>query len=94
MKPSLQIGIVGDLDAQRISHVATERALAHAAQALALPVTIKWVPTPLLDGPDVDGLLVPYDALWCSPGSPYRSTAGAHAGIRYARERNVPFLGT
>ena len=47
-----------------------------------------------LDGAGAAARLAGYDALWCSPGSPYRSTAGAQAGIRHARERGVPFLGT
>ena len=94
MKQALKVGIVGDHDPQRLSHVATVEALHHAAQALALPLTVEWVPTPSLDGPDVEDRLAPYDALWCSPGSPYRSTEGAHAGIRYAREQEIPFLGT
>lgn len=94
MKDKLNVGIIGDRDPQRLSHIATEQALGHAAQALALPLQVEWVPTPSLDGPDVDARLVSYDALWCSPGSPYRSTAGAHAGIRYAREQDIPFIGT
>ena len=94
MKQTLKIGIIGDHDPERLSHIATEEALGHAAQALALCPEIEWVPTPSLDGPDVEARLAPYDALWCSPGSPYRSTDGAHAGIRYARERDIPFLGT
>jgi len=32
--------------------------------------------------------------VWCTPGSPYRSEAGALRAIRHARERRVPFLGT
>ena len=94
MEQAIQVGIIGDHDSQRLSHAATEAALGHAAQALALPLEIAWVPTPSLDGPGVEARLAPYDALWCSPGSPYRSAAGAHAGIRYARERDVPFFGT
>ena len=94
MKHTLQIGIIGDHDPQRLSHVATEEALSHAAQALALSIEIHWVPTPSLDGLDVGARLAPFDALWYSPGSPYRSAAGAHAGIRHARERDVPFIGT
>ena len=94
MKQALKVGIIGDHDPQRLSHAATVEALHHAAQALALPLAVEWVPTPALDGPGVEARLAPYDALWCSPGSPYRSTAGAHAGIRYAREQEVPFLGT
>ena len=94
MKDKLKVGIIGDHDPQRLSHVATVEALHHAAQGLALPLEVAWVPTPALDGPDVAARLAPFDALWCSPGSPYRSTTGAHAGIRYAREQDVPFLGT
>jgi len=94
VKNRLQVGILGDRDPQRLSHVVTEQALEHAAQALDLTLTVEWIPTPALDGPDAGARLAPYDALWCSPGSPYRSAAGAHTGIRYAREQNVPFLGT
>jgi len=94
MKQTLKVGIVGDRDPERLSHVATEQALAHAAQALARPLAVEWVPTPTLDGTDVEKHLEPYDALWCAPGSPYKSAPGAHAGIRYARERGIPFLGT
>jgi CTP synthase (UTP-ammonia lyase) len=94
MKQTLKVGIVGDRDPRRLSHVATEQALAHAAQALGRLLEVTWVPTPALDGPDVDARLAPYGALWCAPGSPYQSTKGAHAGIRYARERGRPFLGT
>ena len=94
MTQALKVGIVGDHDPQRLSHVATVEALQHAAQAQALSLVVEWLPTPSLEGPDVEARLASYDALWCSPGSPYRSTAGAHAGIRYAREHGVPFLGT
>ena len=94
MKRTLQVGIIGDHDPQRLSHVATEEALEHAAQALGVGLEVEWAPTPSLDEPDVGARLAPYDALWCSPGSPYRSAAGAHAGIRYAREQDVPFVGT
>ena len=94
MNQALKVGIVGDHDPQRLLHVATVEALHHAGQTLALPLEVEWVPTPSLDGPDAKARLTLYDALWCSPGSPYKSTTGAHAGIRYARERNIPFLGT
>src|SRR5262249_50063004 len=35
-----------------------------------------------------------FDALFCSPGSPYKSLEGALQGIQYARQNNVPFIGT
>jgi CTP synthase (UTP-ammonia lyase) len=94
MVQAIVVGIIGDRDPGRMSHTTTEQALGHAAQVLDVPLRIAWVPTPTLDGPDTKERLAPYDALWCSPGSPYRSASGAHAGIRHAREHDVPFLGT
>ncbi len=34
------------------------------------------------------------DVLWCAPGSPYRSLAGALAALRFGRENGIPTLGT
>jgi CTP synthase (UTP-ammonia lyase) len=100
MRRPLRVGIIGDHEPERLSHIATVESLDHAAQALGVPLDVEWVPTAALAGADslgrrhVGRRLAPYDALWCSPGSPYRSTEGAHAGIRYAREQGRPFLGT
>jgi len=56
------------------------------------------LPTPPADDLYGDGgvgkTLRQYDALWCAPGSPYKSMAGALRAIRFARERGWPFLGT
>ena len=38
--------------------------------------------------------LAAFGGLWCVLASPYRSMDGALRGIRFARERQVPFLGT
>jgi CTP synthase (UTP-ammonia lyase) len=94
MTRQLCVGIIGDHDPQRVSHIATVDALYHAAQALAVSVNVDWVATPTLEGVDPEVILARYDALWCAPGSPYESMEGALAAIRYARERDVPFLGT
>ena len=82
MTQTLEVGIVGNRDPQRLSHVATEQALAHAARALARPLAVEWVPTPALDGPDVETRLASYHALWCAPGSPYQSAPAAPADRR------------
>jgi CTP synthase (UTP-ammonia lyase) len=94
VKQHLQVGIIGDFDPQRLSHIATVDALRHAARALAVSVDVSWVATSTLDGTDPEAILGRYDALWCAPGSPYESMEGALAAIRYAREGEVPFLGT
>jgi CTP synthase (UTP-ammonia lyase) len=91
---SLRIGIIGDWDPARSSHVATNEALGHAANALGVALEVSWLPTPALDHPDGTMRLEAYDALWCAPGSPYESMEGALAAIRFARERDCPFIGT
>jgi CTP synthase (UTP-ammonia lyase) len=100
MNHLLRIGVIGDFDPSYPSHLATDEALKHAADALSLTLKITWLPTPLLDdrlpvqATPEDPLLNPYDGLWCSPGSPYQSMEGALKAIRFAREHNRPFVGT
>ena len=89
----LRIGIIGDFDGRRYHH-ATNEALAHAAAARGVALAVEWLPTPSLLEPAASTRLEACDGLWCSPGSPYQSEAGALAGIRFARERGRPFIGT
>jgi CTP synthase (UTP-ammonia lyase) len=94
MHTPLRIGIIGDFDRHKPSHTATNEALQHAAQALAVPLETTWLPTPWFDTEEVASQLEPYDALWASPGSPYHSMDGALRAIRFARQHDRPFLGT
>ncbi len=94
MNSPLRLGIIGDFDPQKPSHAATNEALYHAAQALAVPIEIAWLPTTQFEADNVASQLGPYDALWGAPASPYNSMEGALCAIRFARERNWPFLGT
>jgi CTP synthase (UTP-ammonia lyase) len=89
----LRIGVLGDFDG-RVYHLATSAALEHAATGLALSVQIEWLPTESLLEQEAGERLAAFAGFWGSPGSPYRSEAGMIAGIRYAREHDVPFLGT
>jgi CTP synthase (UTP-ammonia lyase) len=96
MSHFLQIGIIGDFDPGNSSHIATNAALKHAANALSLEVACSWLPTQLLDE-KLSGFeteLKQYDGLWCAPGSPYVSMTGALKAIQYAREQDRPFVGT
>jgi CTP synthase (UTP-ammonia lyase) len=93
MKRPLKIGIIGDYNPNNNSHTATNMAIGHAAQALDISAKIQWLPTPSLEK-QPEAILPVFDALWCSPGSPYRSMAGALQAIRLARENGWPFMGT
>jgi len=88
MKPTITIGIIGDFNPANPTHIATNAGIEHAARALGESIGTVWLPT------DEPHDYAQYQGLFGSPGSPYRSLEGALSGIRYARENNVPFLGT
>ncbi len=94
MDRHLRVGIIGDFVAGKFSHIPTTEALSHAAHALAVRLESSWIPTQILDQESGEVILERFDALWCAPGSPYKSMKGALKGIRFAREKGLPFLGT
>ena len=94
MNQPLKIGIIGEFDASRPSHRATNDALRHAASKSSVDLAIDWLPTPPLAGDDGNQHLQRFDALWCAPGGQYESIDGAMAAIRFARERDWPFFAT
>jgi len=94
MNRQLKIGIIGDMDANHPSRIATVAALNHAAASLSAMVDISWVPTGRVEKEGADSSLDSFDALFCAPGSPYDSMDGALEGIRFAREKDRPFVAT
>lgn len=94
MKNAVNIGLMGDFDAGKPSHIATNIALQHAADRLSLQVKVQWIPTTTLLNIGGQKTAKRMDALWAAPGSPYISQDGIHWGIRHARENKRPFFGT
>jgi len=88
MKTATRIGVIGDFNPANPTHIATNAGIQHAAEVLGSAIETVWLPT------DLAVEYEKFQGLVGSPGSPYRSFDGALAGIRYARENNVPFLGT
>lgn len=89
----LTVGVIGDFQQDFPPHPATNSALEHAAAALGVELEVRWLDTPgLLEATEKE--LAEYDALFCAPGSPYRSLQGALWAIRFAREFDWPLLGT
>jgi len=89
-----RIGILGDFNPEFRSHHATGHALQHAAARLNMQLESQWISTSSLAEPGGLKQLEKFDGLWASPGSPYKSMEGMLVGIRFARERDWPFLGT
>jgi CTP synthase (UTP-ammonia lyase) len=89
----VRLAIIGEYDPAFEPHQAVDATVAQVAAARDIDVRATWISTETIaaEGPSV---LASYDAVWISPGSPYRSIDGALAAIRYAREGEVPLLGT
>jgi CTP synthase (UTP-ammonia lyase) len=99
MNDLIKIGIIGDYDEKKPSHLATNEAIRHCAAQLSMKVEIIWLPTKSLEDGIYGGdgkTMEPeaFDGFFCSPGSPYASYTGAIKGIRFAREHDYPFIGT
>jgi CTP synthase (UTP-ammonia lyase) len=85
-----QIGVVGDYRPTNPTHLATTEGLEHTGRALGLDTTVTWLGTDAFTGSDVEAM----DGLLVAPGSPYASMTRALDAIRFAREHDVPLLGT
>ena len=94
MNETLRVGIIGDFDPYLRYHIATNEALRHAGRALDAAIDYSWLATQSLDNSDCETTLERFDALWCAPGSPYKSMNGALNAIQFAREKDWPFTGT
>ncbi len=88
------IGVIGDFDPKRPYHVATNEAIHHAAQKLIIEAKVQWLATPSFVSGSGLRKLKECQGVIASPGSPYRSLSGVLAGIRFARETNLPLVGT
>lgn len=90
-----RIGIVGEFQPDFAPHSAIAPAVEHArgADICGLPVTLEWVATDDAEHMTTQEL-AGYAGWWIAPGSPYRSMDGALKAIRYAREQDIPLLGT
>jgi CTP synthase (UTP-ammonia lyase) len=88
MASAVRVGVIGDFNESNATHVATNTGIQHASEALGREFEVVWLPT------DESLSFGAFAGLMCSPGSPYLSLVGALAGIRYAREHGVAFLGT
>jgi CTP synthase (UTP-ammonia lyase) len=83
---SVTVALVGDRQPSHASH----RELDAVRGQLGEGVVADWVAT---DGDRVREL-GEFDGIWLVPGSPYASDAAAYAAVTWARENDIPFLGT
>ena len=89
----IRIILIGDCRKEVFAHEAIPKALALAAEKLSLEVAPEWLGTDKITSAQSIAAKKP-QGIWCVPGSPYRKMEGALTAIRFARENQIPFLGT
>ena len=88
------IAIIGDYSTDNPTHRGTSEAIQHAAATLKATVQTSWIGTDELARYNIQQRLSQFRALLIAPGSPYLNMDSALAAIRFARENNIPLLGT
>jgi CTP synthase (UTP-ammonia lyase) len=91
MRSQSYVALVGDYNPSIAAHQAIPIALELAAAHHGVSILTTWVPTSQTRRA---GALGSFHGIWSVPGSPYEDTLGATEAIRFAREQQVPFLGT
>ena len=86
----MKIGLIGDYQESVTAHRAIPKALELAATELGVSVEFDWLQTTELRGISLSD----YVGLWCIPASPYQDNESVLHAIKFAREKDVPFLGT
>ncbi|GAA0478486.1 hypothetical protein Ade02nite_67250 [Paractinoplanes deccanensis] len=85
------IALVGDRSSAVRAHSRIPAIIEALREREQVDLDVYWVPTPEAAEP---GVLSGYAGIWLTPGSPYRSEAGAVTAARIARTEGIPFLGT
>lgn len=86
----MKILLVGDYNKKVVAHQAIPQAIELSARLLKAKAEQVWIRTRELD----PAVMPACDALWCVPFSPYEKPGAVIAAIRFARENDIPFLGT
>lgn len=89
----ITIGVTGKYTAVRDSYASIINALEHAGITLSCDAKIKWIETTNLTDDNVGDCLADVDGIIVPGGFGTRGAEGKIACIRYAREKNLPYLG-
>ena len=89
----IKIGLIGDYQSNVTAHIAIPKALKLSSQKLDCEVEYFWLNTDLINEKYLGGLNS-FGGFWSVPATPYKDMDGALSAIKFARENNVPFLGT
>jgi CTP synthase (UTP-ammonia lyase) len=89
-----EIVLIGERDPSIPAHAGIEASISLFREQVNPRFSFRWISTAEMDGENLASLLGSARGMWCTPGSPYKSTDGALQAIRFARENGIAFLGT
>lgn len=92
MSLQCSVALVGDYNSSVPAHQAIPIALNLASAHHSISIQAIWVSTSQIQHAEDE--LACYQGIWCVPATPYKNTQGALDAVRFARERQIPFLGT
>lgn len=88
----IQIGLVGDFNENKHTHVALNKCVDYCRKHLKFQLEAIWIPTETVTGRFLADHT--FEGFWFTPGSPYKNDDGVYEAIRWARENDFPALGT
>jgi len=92
-KPELRIALVGKYIELPDAYLSVTEALRHAGWAEERTISIRWIDSERLTPEDVEERLEGVAGVLVPGGFGHRGIEGKVLAARYARERNVPYLG-
>ncbi|MFK7783639.1 MAG: CTP synthase [Crocinitomicaceae bacterium] len=92
-KSEVTIGLVGKYVELKDSYKSISEAFIHAGVSNEAKVNIKWIHSEKVTRSNVDAELADLDGILVAPGFGSRGISGKIETVRFAREKNVPFLG-
>lgn len=87
------VGIVGKYVRLPDAYISVVEALRHGGLYHDREVDVRWIDSESLDPANMDAKLAPLDGILVPGGFGIRGIEGKIEAIRYAREREVPYLG-
>ena len=92
-KGEISIGICGKYTEHQDAYKSIAESFVHAGASNNVRVTLSWIRAEDIEHAGAQPLLEHISGLLVAPGVGERGIEGKIAAIRYARERNIPFLG-
>lgn len=85
-----KIALIGEYNPDFEAQASTGASIEHSCRHLGVQLDYVWLSTA-----DITlEKLAQFDGLWIAPGSPYKNMLNTLCAIQYARENDVPLLGT